>query len=172
MLYGLLLDRFELKTHTENREVTVYALTVAAGKPKVTQAVESERSNCGPDANAPQPVPNLGPMMGCKNTSMAELAQNLSRWASAYIDHPIVDATGLEGGWDFFIGWTPRKLLDKAQPGNQTAPSSPESAMASDPGGGLSVFQALEKELGLKLVKQTRSIPVTVVDHVDEKPIE
>ena len=37
---------------------------------------------------------------------------------------------------------------------------------------GVSVFDALESELGLKLVKQKRSIPVIVVDHVDEKPIE
>ena len=29
MLRGLLLDQFELKTHTENREVTVYALRLA-----------------------------------------------------------------------------------------------------------------------------------------------
>jgi uncharacterized protein (TIGR03435 family) len=37
---------------------------------------------------------------------------------------------------------------------------------------GISVFEAVEKELGLKLVKQKRSIPVIVVDHVDEKPLE
>ena len=32
---------------------------------------------------------------------------------------------------------------------------------------GISVFEALESQLGLKLVKQKRSIPVIVVDHVD-----
>ncbi len=41
-------------------------------------------------------------------------------------------------------------------------------AEASDPSG-ISLFKAVEKELGLKLVKQKRSIPVIVVDHVDEK---
>jgi uncharacterized protein (TIGR03435 family) len=163
MLYGLLLDRFELKTHTENREVTVYALTVAGGKPKLTQAEESERTGCNPDNNLPKPVTNMGPMIACKNTSMAELAQNLARMANAYIDHPIVDATGLQGGWNFAIGWTPRGML-QAQPQTSTTE-------ASDPNG-ISVFEAVEKELGLKLVKQTRSIPVIVVDHVDEKPIE
>jgi uncharacterized protein (TIGR03435 family) len=30
----------------------------------------------------------------------------------------------------------------------------------------------VERMLGVKLVKQKRSIPVIVVDHVDEKPIE
>ena len=168
MLYGLMLDRFELKTHTENREVTVYALTVASGKPKLTQAAEAERTGCKPDNSAPKPVPNMGPMISCKNTTMAELAQNLAQMANAYIDHPVVDGTGLQGGWDFLIGWTPRGML-QGQGANST--STPNSE-ASDPSGGISVFDAVEKELGLKLVKQTRSIPVLVVDHVDEKPIE
>jgi len=169
MLHGLLLDRFQLKTHTENREVTVYALTVGSGKPKLTRADDSERSGCQP-SNAPRPVPNMGPMIACKNTTMAEPAQNLQRMASAYIDHPVVDGTGLQGGWDFAIGWTPGKLL-QAQPAPN--PNQPPGAMtaATDPTG-ISVFEAVEKELGLKLVKQTRSIPVIVVDHIDEKPIE
>jgi uncharacterized protein (TIGR03435 family) len=168
MLRELLVDQFELKTHIENREVTVYGLTLGSGKPKLTRADESERSGCKPDPSAPKPVQNMGPMIGCKNVSMAELAQNLQQMANAYIDHPIVDATGLEGGWDFLIGWTPKAML-QAQP----APNAESAAGsgASDPNG-ISVFEAVERELGLKLVKQKRSIPVIVVDHVREKPIE
>jgi uncharacterized protein (TIGR03435 family) len=171
MLRGLLVDEFELKTHTENREVTVYALTLKSGKPKLTQAEDSERAGCKPDPNSPTPFPNMGPMIACKNTTMADLAINLQQMAGAYIDHPIVDVTGLEGGWDFLIGWTPRAQLQKPQTSNPTNQSAagliPE---ASDPNG-LTVFEAVEK-LGLKLVKEKRSIPVIVVDHVEEKPKE
>ena len=123
MLRGLLLDQFELKTHTENREVTVYALTSRSGKPKMTQADESERSGCKPDPNAPKPVTNMQAMIGCKNTTMAELAQNLQQQANAYIDHPIVDATGLQGGWDFLIGWTPKAALQTPQAPNPNQPA-------------------------------------------------
>jgi uncharacterized protein (TIGR03435 family) len=170
MLRGLLLDQFQLKTHTEDREVTVYALTVGSGKPKLTQADESERSGCRPDINAPKPVPNMGPMIGCMNTTMAELAENLQRMANAYIDHPIVDATGLQGGWNFAVGWTPKGALQTPQAPN---PNQPAGAIvdATDPGS-ISAFEAVDKELGLKLVKQKRSIPVIVVDHVSEKPVE
>ena len=168
MLRGLLLDQFELKTHSENREVTVYALTLAGGKPKMTQADDSERSGCRPDPNAPKPFTNIQAMMSCKNTSMAELAQTLVQQANAYIDHPVVDATGLQGGWDFLIGWTPKALLQAPQTQNPDQPGAVEAAAPS----GISVFDAVEKELGLKLVKQKRSIPVIVVDHVDEKPLE
>ena len=170
MLRGLLVDEFELKTHTENREVTVYALTVGGGKPKLIRAEESERSGCNLDPSAAKPVKNMGPMIGCKNVSMAELAQNLHRMAGAYIDHPIVDATGLEGGWNFLMGWTPKGTLQGPRAPNPEAPGGavPE---ASDPNG-ISVFEAVEKQLGLKLVKQKRAVPVIVVDHVREKPNE
>lgn len=165
MLRGLLVERFGLKTHSENREVTVYALTAPNGRPKMTRAEETERSGCRPDPNAPKLLPNVQ-MIGCRNTSMTELAQNLQRYAGDYIDHPLVDATGLEGGWDFAIGWTMDNLTRAAQ-----TPSAGTADSASDPSG-ITIFEAVEKLLGLKLVKQKRSIPVIVVDHVDEKPIE
>jgi len=33
----------------------------------------------------------------------------------------------------------------------------------------MTLFEAVEKMLGLKLEQQTRAIPVTVIDHVDLK---
>lgn len=164
MLRGLLLDQFELKTHTENREETVYALTVN-GKSKLTHADDSERSTCDPDPNAPKPATNVQAMIRCKNISMDDLAARLERMANAYIDHPIVNATGLDGGWDFLIGWTPKALLQSHPAGSDASGAS--EASAPD---GISVFEAVDRELGLKLVKEQRTIPVIVVDHVDEKP--
>jgi uncharacterized protein (TIGR03435 family) len=170
MLRGLLLDQFELKTHTENREVTVYALTLASAKPKMTRAEDSERSGCKPDSSAPKPYTNISTMIACKNTTMVELAETLMRTAGAYIDHPAVDATGLEGGWDFVMGWTPRAMMQTAPPPNPNQP--PGTILSAPDPNGISAFEAIEKELGLKLVKQKRSIPVIVVDHVREQPLE
>ncbi|HKV48377.1 MAG TPA: TIGR03435 family protein [Candidatus Acidoferrales bacterium] len=171
MMRGMLVDQFEMKTHTENREVTVYALTVENNKPKLTQAADSERMGCKPDVNASKVSTNIEVRMSCKNTSMAEFAQDVQGWAGAYIDHPVVDATGLQGGWDFVIAWTPKALLQPA-PTAAPTPSAGGTAEASTPNGGISVFDAIASELGLKLVKQQRSIPVIVVDHVDEKPVD
>jgi uncharacterized protein (TIGR03435 family) len=167
MLRGELVSQFELKTHIENREVTVYALTVAKNKPTMTLADDSERSDCKPDPNAPKPAMNIITMFACKNLTMAELAQRLTL-AGGFIDHPVVDATGLSGGWDFVMGWTQRAVLEKAAPN----PDAGATGVAADPSGGISVFDAMEKELGLKLVKQKKMIPVIVVDHVDEKPVQ
>jgi uncharacterized protein (TIGR03435 family) len=166
MLRGLLVDRFELKIHRENREATVYALTLGDGKPKLTKADESERSDCLPDPNARKPLPNLGTMVNCKNITMAEFARNLEQ--AGLFDHPIVDATGLDGGWSFLLGFS--------QPRWTQVPNADQPAgaivAASDPDEYVSAYEAVQKELGLKLVKQKRSIPVIVVDHVVENPIQ
>lgn len=166
MLKGLLIDQFDLKTHTENREATVYAVTLESGKLKLTKADESERTGCIPDPNAPKPFPNLWVMANCKNFTMAEFARNLEQ-VTGFFDHPIVDATGLQGGWNYLIGF------DHHAPPQASSPNQPPGTIAgaSDPGY-MSPYEAVEKELGLKLVKTRRSIPVIVVDHVDEKPLE
>ena len=36
----------------------------------------------------------------------------------------------------------------------------------------ITVFDAVERQLGLKLVTRKQSVPVIVVDHVDEKPLQ
>jgi uncharacterized protein (TIGR03435 family) len=85
----------------------------------------------------------------------------MSQWAPAYIDHPVIDTTGLQGGWNFTVMWTPRGALPTTEPG-ATAPADP---------GGITFFEAIEK-LGLKLEKGTHPVPVIVVDHAEEKPID
>jgi uncharacterized protein (TIGR03435 family) len=164
MLNNLLIDRFGLKTHREKREITVYVLTAGKGKPKMMAAKDSDRTDCKPAPNATPPLPGIR-MTGCTNTSMGEFAENIPRMAPAYIDHPVVDETGIEGGWNFFIGWTPLSMLQQVDNSNRPA------GTAADPTG-ISFFEAVERELGLKLVKQTRMYPVIVVDHVEEKPVE
>jgi uncharacterized protein (TIGR03435 family) len=145
--------------------VIVYALTLGSGKPKMTKAADSERNECRSDPSAPKPATNVQTMIRCTNTTMADLAENLQRQAGGYIDHPVIDATGLQDGWNFLVGWPPGAPLQAAPNPNQAA----GGAEASEPNG-ISLFDALDKELGLKLVKQKRSIPVIVVDHVNETP--
>jgi len=165
MLKGLLTDQFELKTHLENREVSVYELQLVGSKSKMTQATGSERSECKPDPNAPKPFPNIGTMVDCRNITMADFARNLEQ-ATGFFDHPIVDATGLKGGWNFFLGWP----AGAGRPAPR--PQDPNQPAASDPTGNITPYEAVEKELGVKLVKQKRSVPVLVVDHVAKKPAE
>jgi uncharacterized protein (TIGR03435 family) len=172
MLRGVLLDQFGLKAHTENSEVTVWALTVRNGTPRLTPADDSERTGCKSDLSAPKPAGNIAYMVRCTNESMAQLVENLRQMAGSSFDHPLVDATGLQGGWDFLIGWTPTSQLHSPVPRNPDQP--PGAPIASDPSvpGDVPIFDAVKRELNLKLVKEKHSIPVLVVDHVDETPVQ
>jgi len=99
-------------------------------------------------------------MVNCKNITMAEFARNLEQ-ATGFFDHPIIDATGLEGGWNLMIAFA-----------RQRPPQAPGTvAEVSDPIG-ISAPEAVEKLTGLNMVRGKRSIPVIVVDHVTEKPVE
>jgi uncharacterized protein (TIGR03435 family) len=134
----------------------------------MTQADGTERMSCKPDPNAVKPFPGLGTMVNCRNITMAEFSENLEQ-ATGFFDHPIVDATGLEGGWNFLLGWSAVNRIAPPPGPNQ---QGGVAGNAADPVVGLSSYEAVEKEMGIKLVKQKRSIPVVVVDHVDEKPLE
>ena len=144
----------------------MYALVVPKGALKLKRADETERAGCKPDPGAAPVSANATPTIAyrCQNTTMAELAHNVQQWAGGYIDHPAIDATGLQGGWDFVLSWTPKQAL-------HPFPADTAGGVASDPGG-LSLFEAIEKELGLKLDVQKHTVPVIVVDHVEEKPTD
>jgi uncharacterized protein (TIGR03435 family) len=43
---------------------------------------------------------------------------------------------------------------------------------ATEPTGVLSIFEAMEKQLGLKLEMHKRPMPVIVIDHLEQKPTE
>jgi uncharacterized protein (TIGR03435 family) len=79
---------------------------------------------------------------------------------------PILDATGLAGGWDFTLIWTPDFGAAAGRGGEAGV------IVAFDPTGGLSFFDAIEKQLGLKLEKQKRPMPIIVIDHIEQTPIE
>ncbi|HME99857.1 MAG TPA: TIGR03435 family protein, partial [Terriglobia bacterium] len=101
----------------------------------------------------------------CQNTTLAQLAEKLPAMAPAYVDHPAVDVTELQGGWDFALSWTPRANFDGGQRGQAPA------AGASDPNGGLSLFEGVER-LGLKLEVRKQPYPVLVIDHMETKPTD
>ncbi len=50
-------------------------------------------------------------------------------------------------------------------------PPQSQNETAVDPNGAVSFYDAVNKELGLKLVKVKRREPVLVIDHIDEQPI-
>ena len=164
MLKQLLIERFEMKTHTEDLAEDAY--TLVAVKPKMTKADPAERARCdvGPGPAA-QPIMNM--LVKCQNVTMAQAAELFPTFAAWYLHFPVVDKTGLQGGWDFTLNWSSGDHMPSFQ--GQNPPSS-QTEDASDPNGAVSFYDAVSKELGLKLIKEKRPEPVLVIDHIDEQP--
>ena len=162
MLRGLLAERFGLKTHMEDRPVSAYTMT-AAKQTKLQKADPQNRTNCKSGAGT---NPMLNRLITCQNMNMTQFAATLQNMAGGYVRAPIKDATGLEGYWDFSVNFSGVNLL----PGARFDPNA--SSGASDPNGSMTLPEALQKQLGLKLEMEKRPIPVLVVDHVEDKPTE
>jgi uncharacterized protein (TIGR03435 family) len=159
MIRALLADRFKMAYHTEERPVSAYALLAA--KPKMKKADPASRTFCK-NAIAPPGAPPGSLVLTCQNIAMAQLADRLKNMAPE-LNWPVPDSTGIQGGWDFTLTYSMRPMTVPQAAGD--VPS------ASEPVGGYTLFEALEKQLGLKLEKQKRPMPVIVFDRL-EKPTE
>ncbi len=174
MMQALITEQFKMKARMEDRPATAY--TLLAAKPKLKKADPSARTGCkssssGSLISLTGSVSLPSTQVTCQNMTMAQFAEQLQTTASSYIRHPVVDATGLDGAWDFSFTFTainPNLLTNlraALPPGvNSDAPG------ASDPVGGTPVFDAIEKQLGLRLELQKRPYPALLIESIE--PIE
>jgi uncharacterized protein (TIGR03435 family) len=113
----------------------------------------------------------FGRMVTVRNMSMPQFAEDLQRIAGGYIRVPVEDKTGLDGAYDFTLTFTPINLLNGGRGrGGDAGPGA--GADSADPTGGLSLFDAVNKQLGLKLEARKRPMKVLVIDSILEKPTD
>jgi uncharacterized protein (TIGR03435 family) len=146
MLQNLLADRFKLAFHREDRQISAFVLEIAKDGPKLEKATGGEsvtntQSMSGKTA---------GVMITVRNENMSQFAQILSR----KMDLPVVNQTGLDGIFNLKLSWTPDNAKGSAEGVED-----------------VSIFDALQKQLGLRLRKTKVPVETIVIDHV-EKPSE
>jgi uncharacterized protein (TIGR03435 family) len=174
MILALLKERFKLAYHTEERELPAY--TLMAAKPKMRKADPSTRTWCKAPTQVPgaPPAPSGQNALICQNVTMTQFVE-LLRGRAPDLQSPISDSTGLEGSWDFTLTFNPRLAIAAAvalaRP-PEAGPGGNPSPTAAEPIAGLSIYEALEKQLGLKLEKTKRSMPVIVIDHLEQTPTD
>jgi uncharacterized protein (TIGR03435 family) len=172
MLRTLLIERFKIAAHFDKKDVTGYRLVVARGGSKLAAPPPYSNQDDGP-SQPPAPLrmtvdqegfPQLPPG---RHFAMA-IANDRTRWrfADESMDHfaetlgsqihqPIVNATGLTGGYDFVVSWSAAELQ----------PNAPSDS-------GPTIFAAIQEQLGLKLESARIAVNTLVIDHMERTPAE
>jgi len=164
MMRALLGERFKLKTHTDTRPVAGFALVRARQDGRLGPQLSPHPEPC--PAQSAQADADRGGLSRCGRMSgsdrvirmsarpMTDLAMLLSR----RLARPVVDRTGLTGLFDVRLEWT--------EDARSSAPLTQAPA-----GDGVSVFTALQEQLGLKLQSERVATEFMVIDHV-ERPTD
>jgi uncharacterized protein (TIGR03435 family) len=172
MMRNLLIERFQLAAHFEKKEVAGYQLGVAKGGPKLASSPGDPSLDRDPDKK-PAPFkltfdqdgyPELPPG---RDYSMA-MARDRARWRfadesmdkfaealSGQVRQPILNATGLNGKYDFMISWS-------------TAAMQPNPPADSGP----SLLVAVQEQLGLRLEAKKVQVDAVIIDHIERIPVE
>jgi len=141
---ALLADRFQLTIHRETKLIPGYALVVAKSGFKLKKTADDGQADFSS---------NRGKLTA-HQISMELLARNLS----GNLSSPVVDMTGIKGGFDLTLEWTPDEVESQAKAGGEAAePAGP------------SIFTAVQEQLGLKLETQKAPVEMIVIDRI-EKP--
>ncbi|MGD1069242.1 MAG: TIGR03435 family protein [Bryobacteraceae bacterium] len=153
MLQQLLTERFQIASHREKKELSVYAITVAKTGLKINKTENGGGNLPGFGGRGPGNI-------FVRNSNMTEFAGFLQ---SRIVDRPVVDQTALTGKYDFSLKWTP----DASEP---AVPGQPAAApAATDADAPPDLFAAFQQQLGLRLESTKAPVEVLVVDKV-EKP--
>jgi uncharacterized protein (TIGR03435 family) len=155
LFQAMVVERFRLQFHRENRTLPALLLTVDKAGSKM-------KANENPDAWE-IPITATGgvqPPKPPKFTGNRVAMSYLSWWLAQLQNRPVLDKTGLPGYWDFTLEFVPDGAADRTV----TGPNG-ESVPLFD---GPTLYAALREQLGLKLESTKGPVEVYVIDHVEK----
>jgi uncharacterized protein (TIGR03435 family) len=163
MLRTLLANRFKLVAHTESREIPVYALVTVHGDGRLGSQLRRSATDCEALESTGAPVPPSKPgergvcdsEIGGPGGGILGRGQRLTRLArmmSQFVDRPVVDRTGLSGPFDFDLRFSEQATRLQGSP----------------PDDSVSLFTALQEQLGLELQSTRGPIEVVVIDSMEQ----
>ena len=153
LLEALLADRFHLKVHHEMKILPMYDLVVARGGSKLkAEAPVAPSPDAAKDPKAAKSRGiTMGPgMLKGQGLSVVSIADQLS----SIVQATVTDKTGLTGDFDFELKWTP----------NDAGPA--DGAPADD--SHISIFTAVQEQLGLKLQPTKGPVDTLIIDHAEQ----
>lgn len=196
MMKALLADRFKLKTHTETRELPIYALTLARSDGKLGPDLKPSSANCSGDEMQKraeelakgggaavlsmlakgETVPcmilpvinpsNPNPNGGFGLRGNGQAMTGLTQLLTQVTGRMVHDKTGLTGLYDFELRFDPQVLMAMLPQLGINIPAG--AATANLPASDSpALLTALREQLGLKLDAQRGPVEVLVIDSTE-----
>jgi uncharacterized protein (TIGR03435 family) len=168
MLGALLVERFKLVAHSEERPVEGYV--IMPGRLKLRKADPLQRAGCregpGDDGKDPRMTNPVAPrLVTCRGMTVTQFVAELNK--DSFRSRPLVDRSGIKGRYDFTINFSPPSVF-----GSVEFPDPGAGEAASIPDGAISILDALKGQLGLKVEAARVMAPVLVVESVNDTPTE
>jgi uncharacterized protein (TIGR03435 family) len=173
MLQNLLKERFGLVWRFDQKEMQGYQLAVAKGGAKLKESSDTAAAPAeshggylhGGGGGHEGGMSFLG--MGryrADHQTMADVARVLSN----QIARPVEDQTGLKGKYDIALSWSadiPQHVHAEGRGGDDHRGAPAEDVS------GMTVFDAVQSQLGLKLVASKKALArILVVERVEKAP--
>jgi uncharacterized protein (TIGR03435 family) len=176
MLQKLLVDRFQIKYHWgEQTQKDAYVLL--PGTPRMKKADPNSRTSCGFGAPEGEKAVTSTPdspfdqEFHCQNVTMDQFADVAQGLAGYEIKNRVPNKTGLEGSYDFTLFYTTtRKLRVDIKAAADASKLAGDTAVA--PVAGVSLEDAIHKQLGLRLERQPLTLPALVLDQIEQSPTD
>ena len=142
---------------------------MVADSPKMAKGDPTRRTRCFEGAAAGSAAaakpPQFPRLITCQNITMAQFGQLLPNIANGYTRVAAVDRTGLQGGYDFTLNFSPIEQIVGPRP-----EAGVSTGVALDPTIALSLQDAVRRQLGIKLEDTRLPGPVLVIDSISEMP--
>ena len=171
MLQPLLAERFKLQVHRETRDLDIATLVLVNRNGSVGPHLKRSEGSCAAVANTPRdtlPAGGASERCGIIPSGPGHFVAHgfpingLAALLSLTVGRQVIDQTGLEGGYDLDLKFTPEQFAAASlalRPG--------ASAPAEVDPNGPSIFTAIQDQLGLKLESKKGPAEVLVIDRIE-----
>ena len=144
MMQKMLVERFKLNVHHDQKTLGVYALVVNKGGIKFKEVPSGRSSSNNHNTHY---------------TGSAVSMETFAAFLSGQMDLPVINMTDLTGYYDLKLDWVAER---------QSQAKSDRIELVA----GQTISEGIQDQLGLKVERRKAKIQILIVDHAEKVPTE